>query len=381
MAEKRDYYEVLGVEKGASEDEIKKAYRKLAKANHPDLHPGDKECEERFKEINEAYEVLSDPDKRAKYDQFGHAAFDPSAGGPGGAGFGGFGGFGDIFGGGFGDIFGDIFGGGFGGGQAQRSGPRRGENLRVRLNITFEEAAFGCEKEINVGRVEQCPDCKGTGCAPGTTPEVCPDCKGTGSVRTTQRTPFGVVQTSGACKKCGGHGKIIHQPCPRCGGRGAVRKNQTIKVKIPAGIDDGQSFRVRDEGNAGSNGGPNGDLLVTVSVRKHPIFTRDGANVMCQMPISFTQAALGASIEVPTLDGKVRYQIPEGTQTGTTFRLRGKGIPYVGYKTRGDQFVTVVVETPTKLTREQKELLKQLESSVGDDGQPKRKSFFDKLKG
>ena len=381
MAEKRDYYEVLGVEKGASEDEIKKAYRKLAKANHPDLHPGDKECEERFKEINEAYEVLSDPDKRAKYDQFGHAAFDPSAGGPGGAGFGGFGGFGDIFGGGFGDIFGDIFGGGFGGGQTQRSGPRRGENLRVRLNITFEEAAFGCEKEINVGRVEQCPDCKGTGCAPGTTPEVCPDCKGTGSVRTTQRTPFGVVQTSGACKKCGGRGKIIHQPCPRCGGRGAVRKNQTIKVKIPAGIDDGQSFRVRDEGNAGSNGGPNGDLLVTVSVRKHPIFTRDGANVMCQMPISFTQAALGASIEVPTLDGKVRYQIPEGTQTGTTFRLRGKGIPYVGYKTRGDQFVTVVVETPTKLTREQKELLRQLESSVGEDGQPKRKSFFDKLKG
>ena len=226
----------------------KKAYRKLAKANHPDLHPGDKECEERFKEINEAYEVLSDPDKRAKYDQFGHAAFDPSAGGSGGAGFGGFGGFGDIFGGGFGDIFGDIFGGGFGGGQTQRSGPRRGENLRVRLNITFEEAAFGCEKEINVGRVEQCPDCKGTGCAPGTTPEVCPDCKGTGSVRTTQRTPFGVVQTSGACKKCGGRGKIIHQPCPRCGGRGAVRKNQTIKVKIPAGIDDGQALNLRGKG-------------------------------------------------------------------------------------------------------------------------------------
>ena len=215
MAEKRDYYEVLGVEKGASEDEIKKAYRKLAKANHPDLHPGDKECEERFKEVNEAYEVLSDPDKRAKYDQFGHAAFDPSAGGPGGAGFGGFGGFGDIFGDIFGGGFGDIFGGGFGGGQTQRSGPRRGENLRVRLNITFEEAAFGCEKEINVGRVEQCPDCKGTGCAPGTTPEVCPDCKGTGSVRTTQRTPFGMMQTSGACKKCGGRGKIIHQPCQR----------------------------------------------------------------------------------------------------------------------------------------------------------------------
>ena len=285
MAEKRDYYEVLGVEKGASEDEIKKAYRKLAKANHPDLHPGDKECEERFKEINEAYEVLSDPDKRAKYDQFGHAAFDPSAGGPGGAGFGGFGGFGDIFGGGFGDIFGDIFGGGFGGGQTQRSGPRRGENLRVRLNITFEEAAFGCEKEINVGCVEQCPDCKGTGCAPGTTPEVCPDCKGTGSVRTTQRTPFGVVQTSGACKKCGGRGKIIHQPCPRCGGRGAVRKNQTIKVKIPAGIDDGQTLNLRGKGNAGLDGGPAGDLLITVFVKPHPLFERDGNSVLMEMPV------------------------------------------------------------------------------------------------
>ena len=269
MAEKRDYYEVLGVEKGASEDEIKKAYRKLAKANHPDLHPGDKECEERFKEINEAYEVLSDPDKRAKYDQFGHAAFDPSAGGPGGAGFGGFGGFGDIFGGGFGDIFGDIFGGGFGGGgQAQRSGPRRGDNLRVRLNITFEEAAFGCEKEINVGRVEQCPDCKGTGCAPGTTPEVCPDCKGTGSVHTTQRTPFGMVQTSGVCKKCGGRGKIIHQPCPRCGGRGAVRKNQTIKVKIPAGIDDGQTLNLRGKGipYLQSKGNGRGDQFVTITI-------------------------------------------------------------------------------------------------------------------
>ena len=380
MAEKRDYYEVLGVEKSASEDEIKKAYRKLAKANHPDLHPGDKECEERFKEINEAYEVLSDPDKRAKYDQFGHAAFDPSAGGPGGAGFGGFGGFGDIFGGGFGDIFGDIFGGGFGGGQPQRSGPRRGENLRVRLNITFEEAAFGCEKEINVGRVEQCPDCKGTGCAPGTTPEVCPDCKGTGSVRTTQRTPFGVVQTSGACKKCGGHGKIIHQPCPRCGGRGAVRKNQTIKVKIPAGIDDGQTLRVRGEGNTGLNGGPNGDLMVTVSVRSHPLFTRQGQDVYCEMPITFTQAACGAEVEVPTLDGKVRYTIGEGTQTGTTFRLKGKGIPYVNGRSRGDQYVTVVVETPTRLTREQKDLLRKFEEATSESAQPKRKKFFEKLR-
>ena len=379
MAEKRDYYEVLGVEKGASEDEIKKAYRKLAKANHPDLHPGDKECEERFKEINEAYEVLSDPDKRAKYDQFGHAAFDPSAGGPGGAGFGGFGGFGDIFGGGFGDIFGDIFGGGFGGGQTQRSGPRRGENLRVRLNITFEEAAFGCEKEINVGRVEQCPDCKGTGCAPGTTPEVCPDCKGTGSVRTTQRTPFGVVQTSGACKKCGGHGKIIHQPCKTCRGMGKIRRQHKLTVNIPAGIDDGQAFSVSGAGNAGSNGGPAGDLIVTVLIRQHERFERDGTSVLLEQDINFAQATLGAEIEVPTLDGRVKLTIPEGTQSGTTFRIRGKGIPYVGYKTRGDQFVTVVVETPTKLTKEQKELLRKLENG-GEDTQPKKKGFFEKLK-
>ena len=380
MAEKRDYYEVLGVEKGASEDEIKKAYRKLAKANHPDLHPGDKECEERFKEINEAYEVLSDPDKRAKYDQFGHAAFDPSAGGPGGAGFGGFGGFGDIFGGGFGDIFGDIFGGGFGGGQTQRSGPRRGENLRVRLNITFEEAAFGCEKEINVGRVEQCPDCKGTGCAPGTTPEVCPDCKGTGSVRTTQRTPFGVVQTSGACKKCGGRGKIIHQPCPRCGGRGAVRKNQTIKVKIPSGIDDGQTLNLRGKGNAGLDGGPAGDLLITVFVKPHPLFERDGNSVLMEMPVSFAQAALGAEIEVPTIDGRIEYKIPEGTQTGTTFRMRGKGIQNVNGRGRGDQYVRVNIEVPKNLSDKQKKLLREFEETSTDENQVKRKSFWDKVK-
>ena len=378
MAEKRDYYEVLGVEKGASEDEIKKAYRKLAKANHPDLHPGDKECEERFKEINEAYEVLSDPDSRAKYDQFGHAAFDPSAGGPGGAGFGGFGGFGDIFGGGFGDILGDIFGGGFGGGQAQRSGPRRGDNLRVRLNITFEEAAFGCEKEINVGRVEQCPDCKGTGCAPGTTPEVCPDCKGTGSVRTTQRTPFGMVQTSGVCKKCGGHGKIIHQPCPRCGGRGAVRKNQTIKVKIPAGIDDGQTLNLRGKGNAGLDGGPAGDLLITVFVKPHPLFERDGNSVLMEMPVTFAQAALGAEIEVPTIDGRVKLTIPEGTQPGSVFRLRGKGIPYLQSKGngRGDQFVTITVTVPKNMTYEQKERLRAYAEAMNESVSEGRSGIF-----
>lgn len=380
MAEKRDYYEVLGVEKGASEDEIKKAYRKLAKANHPDLHPGDKECEERFKEINEAYEVLSDPDKRAKYDQFGHAAFDPSAGGPGGAGFGGFGGFGDIFGGGFGDIFGDIFGGGFGGGQAQRSGPRRGENLRVRLNITFEEAAFGCEKEINVGRVEQCPDCKGTGCAPGTTPEVCTQCHGTGTVTQAQRTPFGMMQSQTVCPKCRGKGQIIHQPCPDCRGAGAVRKRRTIQVNIPAGIDNGQTISLRGQGHSGKNGGPAGDLLITVMVRPHEIFRRDGTAVFCEAPITFTQAVLGGTLEIPTIDGKVKYDIPEGTQTGTVFRLRGKGIPVLNGRGRGDQYVTVNIETPRNLNREQKEALKKFSESLGEGNYEKHKNFFGKKK-
>lgn len=383
MAEKRDYYEVLGVEKGASEDEIKKAYRKLAKANHPDLHPGDKECEERFKEINEAYEVLSDPDKRAKYDQFGHAAFDPSAGGPGGpggAGFGGFGGFGDIFGGGFGDIFGDIFGGGFGGGQTQRSGPRRGENLRVRLNITFEEAAFGCEKEINVGRVEQCPDCKGTGCAPGTTPEVCTQCHGTGTVTQAQRTPFGMMQSQTVCPKCRGKGQIIHQPCPDCRGAGAVRKRRTIQVNIPAGIDNGQTISLRGQGHSGKNGGPAGDLLITVMVRPHEIFRRDGTAVFCEAPITFTQAVLGGTLEIPTIDGKVKYDIPEGTQTGTVFRLRGKGIPVLNGRGRGDQYVTVNIETPRNLNREQKEALKKFSESLGEGNYEKHKNFFGKKK-
>ena len=376
MADKRDYYEVLGLQKGATDEEIKKAYRACVKKYHPDLHPDDKECEEKMKEVNEAYECLSDADKKAKYDQFGFAGVDPNYGAGAGGGAYGAGGFdfGDL-----GDIFGEFFGGGRSRGS-QQNASRRGENVMARLELTFEEAAFGCEKEVAAQRIENCPNCKGTGSADGVI-ETCSQCHGTGQVRSVQNFMGMQMQSTTACPTCGGRGKVIKNPCTTCRGKGKVRHTKTIKVKVPAGIDDGQSFRVRDEGNAGSNGGPNGDLLVTVSVRKHPIFTRDGANVMCQMPISFTQAALGASIEVPTLDGKVRYQIPEGTQTGTTFRLRGKGIPYVGYKTRGDQFVTVVVETPTRLTREQKELLRQLESSVGEDGQPKRKSFFDKLKG
>jgi len=384
MAEKRDYYEVLGVEKGASEDEIKKAYRKLAKANHPDLHPGDKECEERFKEINEAYEVLSDPDKRAKYDQFGHAAFDPSAGGPGGAGFGGFGGFGDIFGGGFGDIFGDIFGGGFGGGQTQRSGPRRGENLRVRLNITFEEAAFGCEKEINLNRTEECDACHGSGCESGTTAEICPDCRGTGTVRI-QRGAGGFAFTSTApCSKCRGTGKIIHSPCKACGGAGSVRKQKRIAVTIPAGIDDGQAVSLRGQGNAGKNGGPAGDLIVGVHIQPHPQFQRDGTTVLYEQPISFYQAAMGAELEIPTIDGKVKYNLPAGTQTGTTFRLRGKGIPELRGRGRGDQYVTVRVAVPTGLNGEQKEALRAFAAAMGEipaqEEEEGLKGFFDKRK-
>ena len=367
-SEKRDYYEVLGVKKDATADEIKKAYRKLAKENHPDLHPGDKACEERFKEVNEAYEVLSDEEKRKKYDQFGHAAFDPSAGygaGGFGGGFGGFGDFGDL-----GDIFGsfgDIFG--FGGGGAQRSNPnapRKGDNIRSSVSISFEEAAFGCEKEITIGRVEQCPDCKGTGCQPGTTPEVCPDCKGTGTVRTTQRTPFGMVQSTGACPKCKGTGKIIHQPCKTCRGMGMIRRQHKVKVTIPAGIDDGQAISQRGKGNAGANGGPAGDLLVSVIVRPHARFERDGNSVLLQQPISFAQAALGAEIEVPTLDGNVKMTVPEGTQPGATFRLRGKGIPYLRGSGRGDQFVTVDVVVPKNLTGSQKELLRQYAASTGE---------------
>ncbi len=368
MAEKRDYYEVLGVQKSASEDELKKAYRKLAKENHPDLHPGDKECEARFKEINEAYEILSDKDKRAKYDQFGHAAFDPNQGF--GGGFGGFEGFG-----GFGDIFGDIFGGGFGGfgggGGRNPNAPRKGDNLRSNVTVKFEEAAFGVKKDVFITKVEQCPDCKGTGCAEGTTAEVCPDCKGTGSVKTTQRTPFGMMQSTGQCPKCKGRGKIIHTPCKGCHGIGSVRRQHKVNVSVPAGIDDGQTISLRGQGNAGANGGPAGDLLITVLVQPHARFEREGASVLLEQDISFTQATLGAEIEVPTLDGKVKLNIPEGTQTGTVFRLRGKGIPFLRSTGRGDQFVTVRVAVPKSLSSSQKEALRQFAASLGESVESK----------
>ncbi len=373
---KRDYYEVLGVEKTASDAELKKAYRKLAMKYHPDQNPGDKAAEERFKEVNEAYEVLSDPEKKARYDQYGFAGVDPNFN-PGFTGGGEGFGFGDL-----GDIFGDFFSGfGFGGGgSARRNAPQKGQNIMAQLEITFEEAAFGTEKEITVPVVEDCAKCHGTGCADGAAPETCSTCHGTGTVRTTRQTAFGTFTQQTACPKCGGAGTIIQKPCTTCKGKGKVRRNKKLSVQIPAGIDDGQSVRIRGEGNVGSHGGPRGDLLVTVAVQKHKLFRRDGANVLCEMPISFTQAALGADIEVPTLDGKVRYHVPEGTQTGTTFRLKGRGMYYVGYKTRGDQYVTVVVETPTNLTKEQKELLRKLESTAGDDAQPKRRGFFEKLK-
>ena len=379
--QKRDYYEVLGVSKGATDEEIKKAYRKKAKQYHPDLNPGDKTAEAKFKEANEAYEVLSDKDKRARYDQFGHAGVDPNfgAGGPGG-GFGGFGGFdmGDID---LGDIFGSFFGGGFGGGSSRaRSGPMKGDTLRASVSISFEEAAFGCEKEISIERVEQCDTCRGTGCEKGTTAEVCPDCRGTGMVQQRRQTPLGFMSTSAPCGRCGGKGRIIHQPCKACHGSGQLRRRKTLKVTIPAGIDNGQTISLRGQGNAGRNGGPAGDLLIVIAVRPHEIFRREGTSVLCEAPITFTQAVLGAELEIPTIDGKVKYSIPEGTQSGTTFRLKGKGIPGLNGRARGDQYVTVYIETPRNLNREQKEALRKFSDTLGESNYEQRKSFFGKFK-
>ena len=375
--QKRDYYEVLGVQKGATDAEIKKAYRRLAKENHPDLHPGDKEAESRFKEINEAYEVLSDSDKRSRYDQFGFAGVDANYAAGGGGFGGGFDGgfdFGDL-----GDIFGSFFGGGFGGGRA-RTGPQRGESLRMGLTITFEEAAFGCEKEVTLDRVEQCETCHGSGAAAGTSPETCPNCHGSGQVQQRRQTPMGVFATTTTCPRCGGKGKIISNPCKDCGGTGQVRRRKTVKVSIPAGIDNGQTISLRGQGNAGRNGGPSGDLLLVISVLPHQLFRRDGEDVYCDAPITFTQAVLGGEMEIPTIDGKVKYTIPEGTQTGTTFRLRGKGIPNVNGRGRGDQFVTVHIETPRNLNREQKEALRKFSETLKENNYEERKSFFKKFK-
>lgn len=379
MAEKRDYYEVLGVPKTATDDEIKKAYRKVAKQYHPDLNPGNAEAEAKFKEAGEAYAVLSDQQKRQQYDQFGHAAFDQTAGG-GAGGFGDFSGFGGA--GGFGD-FSDIFESFFGGGSARRkTGPQKGQDVHISCDLTFEEAAFGVKKEIPVTKDVSCDACNGTGSKSRTT-TTCPNCKGTGRVYVRQNSILGTIQRESVCDKCNGTGTIINDPCPKCSARGRYRKNVKIQVDIPAGIDDGQTISVRGQGEPGTKGGPFGDLLVTIRIKNHPYFRRDGYNVYCEVPISFAQAALGDEIEVNTLDGKVKYNINGGTQTGSVFRLKNKGIPYLRGSGRGDQYVTVKVVVPTKLTEKQKEVLREfndlLEGKAPENGEEK-KSFFGKRK-
>ncbi len=383
MADKRDYYEVLGISKGASDDEIKHAYKSLARKYHPDLHPDDKEAESKMKEINEAYEVLSDSDKRQKYDQFGFAGVDPTYGqGQGGGysgysqgGFGGFGGFGDV-----GDIFESFFGG-FGGSQRSNpNAPQRGQDIRASLTISFMEACKGTKKQVRVTRYESCPDCNGTGARAGTIPETCPDCHGSGTVKISQRTAFGVFQTTQACSRCGGKGRIIKSVCPKCQGQGRAKNVFTREVEIPAGIDDGQTLRVQGAGNCGANGGSYGDLNIKVSVRDGGIFERDGFDIRTEVPISFAQAVLGDEITVPTIDGNVKYTVPAGTQTGTVFRLRGRGIQKLYRSDRGDQYVTVNVEVPRNLSRRQEELLREFDSSLEDRNQSGRKSFMDKIK-
>lgn len=373
MAEsKRDYYEVLGVSKTASADEIKKAYRTLAKKYHPDVNPGDKAAEQKFKEINEAYAVLSDTDRRAKYDQFGHSAFDPGMGG-GGFGFEGFD---------FSDLFsGDIFSSFFGGGSARRQGPVRGEDIYTKVAISFEEAAFGCKKEVVFNRIEKCGECGGSGAAKGTSPETCKTCHGTGQVRTQQRTAFGIFQSTRTCDTCHGKGKTVKSPCPACRGTGSIRVSKKLEVAIPAGIDDEQRIALRAEGSEGKNGGPKGDLIITVIVRPHPIFERNGYNLHCEIPITFAEAALGAEIEIPTLEGNFKYTIPEGTQTGTTFVLKGKGIQMVNSRGRGDLHFTVHVEVPRGLNQQQKELLRAFADSCGKGNYTKRESFFGRIFG
>ena len=387
MAEKRDYYEVLGIGKNATDAEIKSAYRKLAKKYHPDLNPGNKEAEEKFKEVNEANDVLSDPQKRQRYDQFGFAGVDPNYAAANGGGAGGFGGgFGGVD---LGDIFGDIFGGGFGGGFSgfgdgsstrTANAPRKGHDIQASVILTFEEAAHGCSKKITINRQDTCPDCGGTGAAKGTSPETCPDCGGRGYVVTQQRTPFGVMQSQQPCSHCGGRGTIIRNPCKTCRGTGKTAARKSLEINIPAGIDDDQNIALRGQGDAGSNGGPAGDVIVHVTVKADPMFERDGYDVTIHVPITFSQAVLGDDVEVPTVDGRIVQHIPEGTQSGTKFRLRGQGIQYLNGRGRGDQYVIVDVEIPKKVTRAQREALKAFEDSMKEDNYEKRKGFFKNLR-
>lgn len=379
MPDKRDYYEVLGVSKGASDDEIKKAYRKAARQYHPDLHPDDAEAEAKFKECNEAYEVLSDPQKKARYDQFGFAGVDPNYGA--GQGAGGFGGFdGDID---LGDIFSSIFGGGggFGGfGGRNPNAPRQGRDIQSAVTITFEEAAKGCKKTIEVPRIEDCSQCHGTGAAPGTSPKTCPDCGGRGVVNVQQRTAFGVMSTQRTCSKCQGTGKIVETPCSKCQGKGKVRKKTKVDINIPAGIDNRQVVNVRGYGDAGLNGGPSGDLRVVVNIRKHKDFERDGFDIWYKKHVSIVQATLGAELQVPTLDGSVKYNMPAGTQPDEIFKLKGKGIQRLNGVGKGDLYVKIIVDIPKELTQEQKELLKQFDASYIPPKNGGKKGFFDKFK-
>ena len=375
MAEKRDYYEVLGVAKTASEDEIKSAYRKLAKKYHPDLNPGNAEAEAKFKEVNEAYGVLSDADKRAKYDQYGTA--DPQAGFGGGGFSGGFGGFGSGgFSGGFEDIFENIFGG-FTGSRRSNNAPEQGRDLRVDMELTFEEAAFGTKKEINLTREESCDECGGSGAAKGTTAEVCQACHGSGQVRTTQYTVFGSFSSTQQCTACHGTGRIIRTPCKKCGGKGRIRRARRISINVPAGIDNGQAITLRGEGEQGKRGGAAGDLYVYFSVKPHKLFKRRGNDIYLEVAVSFANAALGAEITVPTLEDSIKYKIPEGTQPGTVFRIRGKGIKRLGGNDRGDMYITVGVEIPRRLSSKQKELLRAFDDSVtGNEPQEKKRGIF-----
>ena len=384
MAQKRDYYEVLGVGKNATDDELKKAYRKLAKKYHPDANPDNKaEAEAKFKEVNEAYEVLSDKQKRQMYDQFGFDGPQGFGGGQGGgyysygSGFDGFGGFSDF--GDFGDL-GDIFSSFFGGGSTRSrntNGPRKGADLKLNLDITFEEAYLGVEKEISINRNEKCTSCNGTGARKGTSPEKCSVCNGTGKIKQIVTTPFGQMSTQKTCTQCGGTGKVIKEPCPDCRGKGINKKAIKIKVKIPEGIDDGQTVVLKGEGETGANGGPNGDLYIVVHIKRHSIYTRKAEHVLCEVPITFTGAALGTEIEIPMVDGtKERYRIPEGTQTGTKFTIRGKGFKSINGNWRGDFVFTVVVQTPKRLTHEQRELLIELAKTMNEQPPIKRRGIF-----
>ena len=385
MADKRDYYEVLGVDKSADDATLKRAYRKLAKKYHPDVNPGDKEAEAKFKEATEAYTILSDPDKRRQYDQFGHAAFENGGGGAG-SGFGGF----DFNGADMGDIFGDIFGDLFGGGRSRRAnnGPMKGASLRARVNITFEEAVFGCEKELEIVLKDECTTCHGTGAKPGTSPVTCPKCNGEGQVVFTQQSMFGMVRNVQTCPDCHGTGKIIKDKCTACRGTGYTSSRKKIQVSVPAGIDNGQSIRIREKGEPGTNGGPRGDLLVEVNVARHPIFQRQDMNIFSTAPLTYAQAALGGTVRINTVDGEVEYEVKPGTQTDTRIRLKGKGVPSLRNKNiRGDHYVTLVVQVPTNLNEEAKEALRKFDEACGnrpkentDGSEKKKKSFMDKLK-